>query len=153
MAAVNDAPVANPAALNVGEDTALSVDLAALVADLETGDADQTYDRHRADPGQLSGTGPSRTYTPDANYNGPDSFSYRVRDRGDPDNCGAPGPACDAPLFSGTDTVSITVGPVNDVPDATDTTLDVGEDTAAPVISARSSPTSRPPTRTWPTTS
>ena len=132
VAAVNDAPVANPAALNVGEDTALPVDLAALVADLETGDADLTYEILTAPAhGQLNGTGPSRTYTPDANYNGPDSFTYRVRDRGDPDNCSGGG--CDGPLFSGTDTVSITVGPVNDVPDATDTSLDVGEDTAAPV--------------------
>ena len=41
--------------------------------------------------GQLSGGGQNWTYTPAASYNGPDSFTYRVTDRGDPDNCGTPG--------------------------------------------------------------
>ena len=66
--------------------------------------------------GVLSGSGGARTYTPAADFNGTDSFTYEVTDRGDPDNCGAPGPACDAPLTSSTATVSITVGAVNDAP-------------------------------------
>src|SRR5581483_6685256 len=66
--------------------------------------------------GTLSGAGGSRTYTPDPDFNGSDSFTYQVSDRGDPDNCGAPGPGCDAPTTSTTATVSITVNAVNDAP-------------------------------------
>ena len=56
--------------------------------------------------GQLSGGGQNWTYTPAASYNGPDSFTYRVTDRGDPDNCGTPGPDCAAPETSRTATVT-----------------------------------------------
>ena len=154
VAPVNDPPVANPAALNVGEDTALSVDLAALVADLETGDADLTYEIVTAPThGQLSGTGPSRTYTPDANYNGPDSFTYRVLDRGDPDNCGAPGRRATrrcsrAPTRSRSPSARSTTCPTPPTRPSTS-----ARTRPRRWISARWSPTSRPPTRTWPTTS
>ena len=51
--------------------------------------------------GSLSGAGSSRTYTPDAHYNGPDTFTYQ---------------ASDGNLLSPVVTVSITVTPVNDRP-------------------------------------
>jgi hypothetical protein len=63
------------------------------------------------------------TYKPDADYNGSDPFSFKVTDRGDPDNCGAPGPSCDAAKDSDTQTVPITVNPVNDAP-----SFDLGSD-------------------------
>ena len=72
-------------------------------------------------------------YTPDADFNGSDSFTYDVTDRGDPDNCGAPGPACDGPETSTTETVSITVNPVNDAPLASGTSVSVAEDDSVAV--------------------
>ena len=60
-------------------------------------------------------------------YNGTDSFTYRVIDRGDPDNCAAA--PCDAAETSSTATVSITVDPVNDAPVATAGSRTTDEDT------------------------
>ena len=53
--------------------------------------------------GTLSGTVPTLTYTPEANYSGPDSFTFV---------------ASDGSLASAPAVVSITVTPVNDVPAA-----------------------------------
>ncbi len=112
---VNDTPLAADAARATDEDTPLAVDLAALVDDLETADADLTFTVTQPDHGTVTGAGASRTYTPVADFNGTDSFTYTVSDRGDPDNCGAPGPACDD-TSSATGTITITVGAVNDAP-------------------------------------
>ena len=131
---VNDAPLASPTSVSVDEDDSVLVDLAALVSDVETADGDLTYEivSGPAD-GDLTGSGGSRTYSPDADFNGADSFTYRVIDRGDPDNCGAPGPACAGTLTSSTETVSITVNAVNDVPQASPTSVSVDEDGSLPV--------------------
>lgn len=51
--------------------------------------------------GILTGVAPNLTYTPAANYNGPDSFTFN---------------AADSQLVSNVATVSITVTPVNDAP-------------------------------------
>src|SRR5205814_1220090 len=55
------------------------------------------------------------TYTPASNYNGPDSFTFKVND-GTVDSAAA--------------TVTITVTPVNDAPVAVDDTAATSEDTA-----------------------
>jgi hypothetical protein len=133
---VNDAPSASDGNASVAEDNAAgtSIDLAALASDLETTDANLTYtivSGPAAAAGTLSGSGSSRTFTPAANYNGPASFTYKVTDRGDPDNCGAVSTTCAAPLDSETKTISITVTPVNDAPSASDDTTSVAEDDAA----------------------
>ena len=65
--------------------------------------------------GQLSGTGANRTYTPDPNYYGPDSFTYKVND---------------GSLDSNEATVNITVNAVNDAPVAKDDTAMTDEDTS-----------------------
>jgi hypothetical protein len=51
--------------------------------------------------GTLSGIAPSVTYVPAANYNGPDSFTFKAND---------------GSLDSNIATVSLTVNPVNDAP-------------------------------------
>jgi hypothetical protein len=114
VAPINDPPVAASQSLSVDEDGSLPIDLAGLVSDIETADANLTYaiDTPPAHGG-LSGSGASRTYTPAANFNGADSITYRITDRGDPDNCStAP---CDPPEAA-TGTISITVDAVNDAP-------------------------------------
>jgi VCBS repeat-containing protein len=65
--------------------------------------------------GVLSGTGAAKTYTPALNYNGPDSFTFRVND---------------GTVNSNTATVSITVTAVNDAPVANVQSVSTNEDTA-----------------------
>ena len=65
--------------------------------------------------GTLSGTAPNLTYTPAANYNGADSFTFKVND-GTVDSAAA--------------TVSITVTAVNDAPVADAQSVTTAEDTA-----------------------
>jgi hypothetical protein len=64
--------------------------------------------------GQLTGTGANRSYQPDADFNGSDSFTFKVNDG-----------AAD----SNTSTVGITITDVNDSPSATDDTANTDEDT------------------------
>src|SRR5207244_6705331 len=65
--------------------------------------------------GVLSGTAPNVTYTPNANFNGGDSFTFKVND---------------GSLTSAVATVSITVTPVNDAPLAFSQSVTNAEDTA-----------------------
>ena len=95
---VNDPPVANAQAVTTAEDTALAITLTGSDADGNP----LTYGVLSAPGhGTFSGTAPNLTYTPAANYNGPDSFTFKVND-GTVDSAAA--------------TVSITVTPVNDAP-------------------------------------
>src|SRR5204862_3436682 len=84
--------------------------------------------------GALSGTAPNLTYTPTAGYFGPDSFQFKVTDRGNPDNCGAVGNFCAAALDSAPATVSITVVPVNTAPTATAQSINANENAATPIV-------------------
>ncbi|KPA19103.1 secreted protein containing PKD domain protein [Candidatus Magnetomorum sp. HK-1] len=73
----NAPPVAETRTENVLEDLATVIQ---LMATDEDGD-DMTYNIFQQPAkGQLIGTGASRTYKPNANYNGPDSFSFKVND-------------------------------------------------------------------------
>jgi Bacterial Ig domain/RTX calcium-binding nonapeptide repeat (4 copies)/Cadherin domain len=123
---VNDVPQASHGSLATDEDVPATVDLGPLVSDVETSDANLTYEIVTAPVhGQLTGGGSTPTYTPNADFNGSDSFTYRVTDRGDPDGCtSAP---CDAPQSSAIQTVDITINAVNDAPV---NTLPVGPVTA-----------------------
>ncbi len=94
---VNDAPVAYAQAVALNEDGAIEITLGASDPD---GDA-LTYMAGTPSHGALSGTAPRLTYRPDANYFGPDSFSFQVSD---------------GQLASEIATVTIAVHPVNDPP-------------------------------------
>ncbi len=110
----NDAPDADPQTLNTPEDIPLPITLTGsdpegttLTFDIETGPLH----------GVLSGTGENRTYTPDANYFGPDSFTFEVSDGEKTD----------------TAVVTITVTAVNDRPIADPQDLTTPEETPLPI--------------------
>jgi len=118
---VNDAPVANPDSFATDEDVALTgnvlgndtdVDGPALSATLVSGPAHGTL---------VFNTNGSFTYTPNANYFGPDGFTYK---------------ASDGSLDSNVADVSLTVNPVNDAPvaNADSFTLDEGTTLTANVL-------------------
>ncbi|HEX2957954.1 MAG TPA: Ig-like domain-containing protein [Chitinispirillaceae bacterium] len=94
---VNRAPVANTQSVSTNEDNALAISLSGSDPD----GAAVTY-QISSNPthGILSGTVPNLTYTPDANYNGSDAFTFSVSDGS----------------LSAQATVSITVNAVNDAP-------------------------------------
>src|SRR5215204_5984019 len=119
VSAVNDTPVATDETKTMSEDGGpLSIDFGALVSDGETSDANLTYNITNPDPakGSLSGTGPTRTFTPAANFNGTVNIDYTPTDRGDPDKCSAANPPCAAAKISAQKTVTVTVDAVNDAP-------------------------------------
>src|SRR4030095_13880342 len=118
VAAVNDVPVANSESVATDEDTAKTITLAATDAEGST----LTYTVVTGPAhGTLSGTAPAVTYTPAANYNGPDSCTFTAND---------------GTADSNVATVTITVRAVNDAPVASDETVTTDEDTAKVVTLA-----------------
>ena len=116
IAAVNDAPVANNQTVAGLEDTAKTITLTGTDVDGNT----LSYSvLTQPTKGTLSGTAPSLTYTPNANYNGNDSFTFRVSD-------GA--------LNSATATVTLSIAAANDAPVANAQTVAAVEDTAKSII-------------------
>lgn len=115
---VNDAPSAANDVLVVAEDAAATM-LAVLANDSDP-DGDSLVITGVSSPlnGTASFTASAVFYTPNANYNGPDSFTYNLSD-------GRGGTA--------SATVSITVTAVNDAPVAVGDNLVLAEDTAATI--------------------
>ena len=110
VSASNHAPTATPQSVTTPEETPKVITLAGADTDGDTlSYAIGTGPAH----GTLNLVGTQATYTPAANYNGPDSFTFTVND----------GAVTSAPA-----TVSITVTPVNDAPTATDQSVTVDED-------------------------
>lgn len=116
VASVNDAPVGAALSRTLAEDTTTA---AVLVGNDVEGDVVSFAVAAGPAHGTLTGTPPALTYVPDANYNGPDSFTYTVSDAG----------ATSAPA-----TVTLQVTPVNDLPVATSSAVTTLEDT--PVVIA-----------------
>jgi VCBS repeat-containing protein len=113
---VNSAPVANNDTYPVNEDGSLNISAPGVLAN----DTDVDGNTLTA----VLGTGPasgvlalnlngSFTYTPNANFNGTDSFTYRAND---------------GTVNSNLATVTITVNPVNDAPVANNDAYTVNED-------------------------
>ena len=76
--AVNHPPVADAQSVTTAEDTAVAVTLTGVDAD---GDALTFSVVGNPSHGTLSGTAPNLSYTPAADYHGPDSFTYRGQRR------------------------------------------------------------------------
>jgi VCBS repeat-containing protein len=116
VTAVNDPPVAQNDTLNTNEDTQATGTLVATDVDsanlaYSVADASNAH-------GIVNITNPATgaySYSPDANYNGPASFTFRAND---------------GTLNSNTTVISITVAPINDAPVAQAGTLTTDEDTS-----------------------
>ena len=119
---VNDVPVANDQTVTVTEDVAKAITLTATDVD---GNALTYTVVSPPTHGTLSGSAPGLTYTPAANYNGNDSFTFKANDGTTDSNIA---------------TVSITVSPVNDAPVANDQTVTTVEDTQVPITLTASDP-------------
>ena len=126
VAPFNAAPVAENQAVTVIEDASTAVVLTATDAESSA----LTY-AITAPPvkGTLSGTAPDLIYTPAANADGSDSFSWTAND----------GSATSAPAL-----VSIAITPVNDAPVAASLLLAVEMDTSAAVTLSGSDPENAP---------
>ncbi len=111
----NSAPVAPDVSGEVAEDSSRTITLPGTDAD---GDS-LTYSKV-TDPahGTVTVSGNQATYTPAANYNGADNFTYKVND---------------GTADSNVATVSITVTPVNDAPTAGALSATTDEDVAKPI--------------------
>lgn len=103
---VNDAPSAQPESYTLNEDAVLTVEARGVLendSDPDSGDTLTAVLVTSPSSGtlQLNGDG-SFSYTPNLNFNGSDSFSYKARDG--------------AGVETGAVTVGLTVNPVNDAP-------------------------------------
>jgi hypothetical protein len=106
---VNDVPVAVNDIRTLDEDNSIDINVLANDTDVDGNPLSVSTFTQPTNGTVTFGPGGTLTYTPNANYNGPDSFTYTVTD-------GQGG-------FS-TATVSLTVNPLNDPPVAVD---DIGE--------------------------
>lgn len=126
VAPVNDDPTADSQAVSTNEDAAKVITLTA--ADVDGGQvltfALVAGPRHGSLSGFNATTG-QVTYTPDADYNGPDSFTFTVID-----DATAGGP----PRVSAAATVSLAVAPLNDLPAAAPQARSTDEDRAMVLV-------------------
>lgn len=115
---VNKAPLANSADIDGLEDKAISIALPASDADLPANTLIYSIVTSPAN-GTLSGSGANLTYTPKADFNGTDSFTFKVND-GAADSRNA--------------TISIRIAPVNDAPVANADSAATTENTPVNIV-------------------
>jgi len=114
--AINDAPIAQPQAVTLNEDTTTTVVLVAT----DTDSATLTYSITQSPTnGILSGAIPNLVYTPNSNFNGSDSFTYLAND---------------SLLNSNNAMVTLNVQAVNDAPVAQQQTITLAEDSNANIV-------------------
>ncbi len=118
----NNPPVADFKSVTTAEDTPIAINLQANDPDGDT--LNYTVIKNPSH-GKLNGTAPNLTYTPNENFNGPDSFTFQAND---------------GIAESFVATVSITVTSVNDAPTANAGTATVQEDTPTPITIIGSDP-------------
>ncbi|MGI8469145.1 MAG: tandem-95 repeat protein [Pyrinomonadaceae bacterium] len=97
---VNKPPVADNAAVSLDEDTTATITLKGTDPDLPANNLTYSVVASPA-RGKLSGTAPNLIYQPNPDFNGTDSFTFKIND---------------GSLDSNTATVIINVKPVNDAP-------------------------------------
>jgi len=111
----NHPPVAELISVAATEDTPLDITLAASDPDGDT----LVYSVVKGPShGTLKGSPPNLTYTPNANFNGPDAFAFRVND---------------GSVDSAIGTVSVNVASTNDIPIASNDSVALLEDMPASV--------------------
>ena len=126
----NTAPTATPQSVSTDEDTPLAITLGGT--DPESDPLTFTVATGPSN-GSLSGTAPNLTYTPNAGYNGADSFTFTAND---------------GLLDSAAATISITVNALNDAPTATPQSVSTDEDTPLAITLGGTDPESDPLTFT-----
>ena len=120
---VNDPPTAVNDTYNTPEDTSLVVPVPGVLSNDTDPDTDPLTAIKVTDPAHGSLTFNSNgsfTYTPNLNYAGPDSFTYKANDGN---------------LDSSISTVNLTVGAVNDPPTANNDSYNTDEDTPLVIAS------------------
>jgi Bacterial Ig domain/PKD domain len=113
ISAVNDAPTCANGSATTNEDTPKAVTLSCT--DVEGNALTYSVVSTPAHGSVDAGTGANRTYTPAANYNGSDSFTFKAND---------------GSVDSNTATFSLTITAVNDAPVADNKNATTNEDTA-----------------------
>ena len=112
---VNDAPVALDGSITTNEDAAITGSVSFSDIDVPADALVASVVDQPAHGSLVFNADGSYTYTPDANFNGSDSFTYKVND---------------GTADSGIQTITITVNPVNDAPVAQDGSITTNEDAA-----------------------